>query len=72
MFLILFTLFNPLSITEHQQEGLINQLDSEMVESLFEVASLCNSVVRLEDLEFLEAQREENLRRQELIKENHL
>ena len=51
---------------------MINQLDSEMVESLFEVASLCNSVVRLEDLEFLEAQREENLRRQEPIKENHL
>ena len=57
---------------EYQQEGLINQLDSEMVESLFGVDSLCNSVVHLEYFEFLEVQREEKLRRKELIKVNHL
>ena len=33
LFLILFTLFNPSFISEHQHVGLINQLDSEMVKS---------------------------------------
>ena len=46
-----------------QQAGLIHQLDSEMVENLFEVASLHNSVVRVEDLELLEVQHEGKLRR---------
>lgn len=72
LFLMLFSLFDPLFISEHQYAGLINQLDSEIVESLFEVASLCNSVVSLEGLELLETQREEKLRRQKIIKENHL
>ena len=47
----------------YQQAGFIHQLDSEMVDSLFEVESLCNSVVCVKDLEILEAQREKKLRR---------
>ena len=52
--LMLITLFNPLSIAEHQQVNLINQLDYEIVEIFFE------------------PKHEENLRKQELNKENYL
>ena len=64
-------IFNQYFI-EYQQAGLIHQLDSEMVESLFDVVSLCDSLARVEDLEFLEAQSEEKLRTQEIIKENDI
>ena len=43
-----------------------------MVDSLLKVASSCSGIMRAQDSDFLEAQREEKLNCQELIKENYL
>ena len=53
---------------ECQQAGLISALDSQMVESLFKVASLCMKVAQDEHADLLQKQRKDKLRKQEEIK----
>ena len=57
------------SCLEHQPIVIIHALDKEMVECIIEVATQCNRTMTIECQQSLNSQRKENLRRQELKKQ---